>query len=98
MSANSASASIVALIGRVTRTSGLPLDKQQRATKELLHHRAENEAEQHRRRLAVELAEDVAEQAETAIKYTSNSLLFRLNTPIAQNTMIAGIEQVVRDR
>ena len=56
--------SIVALIGRVTSTSRVALREQQRAAQELLHHRAEDEAEQQRRRLAVELAEDVAEEAE----------------------------------
>ena len=54
-SITAATISSPAEIGRVTKTLGSPRDEQQRAAQVLFHHRPEDEAEQQRRRLAVEL-------------------------------------------
>ncbi len=56
--------SSVALIGRADEDGRVAPGEQQRAPEVLLHHRAEHEAQQQGRGLAVELGEEVADEAE----------------------------------
>ena len=60
----SARASNVALMGRRREDGGIAAREEQRAAQIFLHHGSEHHAEKERRRLAVEAAEDIAEEAE----------------------------------
>ncbi len=57
-------ASMPALIGRSMKIDGLAARHQHGATQILLQHRADDEAEQERRGLAVQFAQQIAEGAE----------------------------------
>ena len=89
--ASAASASSVAEIGRVEEDHRVAARDDHRPAQMLLEQRAEDEAEQQRRRLAAELDEHVADHAEDGDRRRRRSCCRRSRSSRAQaKTMIAG--------